>query len=255
MSDSSRRGTAIIVVPCFNEEKRMRGDEFIEFAKRNPRVKFLFVDDGSVDGTREVLGRLRNREPEATRVLVLPKNEGKAEAVRQGVLEALKERPDYVGYWDADLATPLSELPLFLEQLERSPAVFCVVGSRVRLLGRQINRSWARHYLGRIFATAASLVIGLPIYDTQCGAKVFRVNSQVVSAFSRPFGSKWIFDVELLGRLIVPRRPSGTARATQEPGVIEVPLQQWEDVKGSKLRPSDFLKAACELAQIGWQRR
>lgn len=255
MSDPSRHGAAIIVVPCFNEAERLHGDEFVQFAQRNSWVKFLFVDDGSNDSTREVICRLHDREPNSIQVLVLAKNVGKAEAVRQGVLKALKETPDYVGYWDADLATPLSELPLFIEELDKSPTVFCVVGSRVRLLGRRISRSWARHYLGRIFATAASFVIGMPIYDTQCGAKAFRANARVEAAFRKTFGSRWIFDVELLGRLIAPYQSSKYDQEFQQAGVIEVPLQEWKDVKGSKLRPSDFLRAGFELVQLAWQRR
>lgn len=255
MSDLSRHNAAIIVVPCFNEAERLHVDEFVQFAQRNSRVKFLFVDDGSNDRTREIICRLHDRDPNSIQVLVLAKNVGKAEAVRQGVLKAFKETPDYVGYWDADLATPLGELPIFIEELDRSPTVFCVVGSRVRLLGRRISRSWARHYLGRIFATAASFVIGLPIYDTQCGAKVFRANARVAAAFSQPFGSRWIFDVELLGRLIAPYQSSKYGQEFQQAGVIEVPLQEWKDVKGSKLRPSDFFRAGFELVKFAWQRR
>src|ERR1043165_9106871 len=92
------------VVPCYNEEKRLDLDAFRAFSDR---VGFLFVDDGSRDGTRRLL------QSNGFDVLGFDKNGGKAEAVRRGIVEAMSRGAEVVGFWDADLATPLSELPLF----------------------------------------------------------------------------------------------------------------------------------------------
>jgi dolichyl-phosphate beta-glucosyltransferase len=166
------------------------------------------------------------------------------------VLHALASRPRMVGYWDADLATPLSVIPQFVEILATRPEVRVVLGSRVRLLGRTIHRRLSRHLLGRAFATAASLVLDLPVYDTQCGAKLFRATADVAAAFAEPLRSRWVFDVELLARLLRTWRSSG--EPWPESALYEQPLPRWEDVAGSKLRLWDFPKSAWELASIYW---
>jgi hypothetical protein len=108
-------------------------------------------------------------------VLPLTANGGKADAVRQGVLHAVRTGSSaLIGYWDADLSTPLEELQGMLAVFERQPAARLVMGSRVRRLGSNIRRRAVRRLLGRIFSALASQILDLPIYDSQCGAKLFR---------------------------------------------------------------------------------
>src|SRR5262249_19557526 len=104
-----------------------------------------------------------------------------------------------------------------------------VLGTRVSMLGRDIERSRLRHYLGRLFASAASLVLDLSVYDTQCGAKVFRRTPALDAAISEPFLSRSVLDVELLARLV--------AGTTSAPGmdrqrIIEEQRAAWHDVAG-----------------------
>ena len=164
----------IIVVPCYNKALRLDPLPFREFAIEHPDFRFLFVNDGSTDGTRQLLDALHCEAPDRFLVRHLGQNSGKAEAVRQGLLRAFAEGPAYVGYWDADLATPLEAMSAFCSILDTRMDIDMVVGARVRLLGRSIVRPPLRHYLGRVFATAASLALGVGMYDTQCGAKLFR---------------------------------------------------------------------------------
>lgn len=237
-----------IVVPCYNESRRFRGEDFLNFARDHRQLVFLFVDDGSTDTTRELLTALVGREPEQLRLIALPRNLGKAEAVRLGMVEAIGRQFGTIGYWDADQATPLTAI-LALAATLRERGAQAVFASRVRLLGRQIDRGPLRHYLGRAFATCVSLMLGLAVYDTQCGAKLF-VNDPILAAIVQsPFVSRWIFDVEIIARYRQLGKDAGTWANGQT--IVEYPLEQWSDVAGSKLRGADFLKAALDLLRIG----
>lgn len=239
---------ACVVVPCYNEAARFQTGAFLDFSRRFPAIQFVFVNDGSGDTTLDVLNALHARLPDSTHVLNCLKNGGKAEAVRQGIVLALSRmHPQVTGFWDADLATPLEAIPELLGVLDERPDILMVFGARVNLLGRNIRRLAVRHYLGRLFATVVSAMLRMPIYDTQCGAKLFRATLELERALATPFLSRWIFDVEILARLIQQRGGDAAAIAAT---IYEYPLQQWVDVAGSKVRPRDFLKAMAELVAI-----
>jgi putative flippase GtrA len=231
-----------VIVPCYQEEKRFDTQAFARFLNTDRGVEFILVDDGSRDQTAAVLKQVESAFPDRVTAMSLPVNQGKAEAVRQGVLRAFEQGADYVGYWDADLATPLESIPDFAAELDRAAELEIVLGARVALLGRRIKREARRHHLGRIFATAASLTLNLPVYDTQCGAKLLRVNPRTKSLFEKPFLSRWIFDVEILARYL-------TAQGTVD-GLYEYDVPSWEDVAGSQVRSKDFVRAGGEMMKI-----
>lgn len=235
-----------LVVPCFDEEGRLPVERFVAHLDGTPGAHLVFVDDGSRDGTLAVLRGIEARRPDRVRVLARSPNAGKAEAVRAGMRWAFAEgRFDYVGYLDADLATPLEAFREFVEVLEDEPTIDVVMGARVALLGRHIERRALRHYAGRVFATAASVTLELPVYDTQCGAKLFRAAGRGIPAlFDAPFVSRWVFDVELLARHLHRRGPDDPV------GIYELPLRRWTDVEGSKVRPIDFVRAFGDMAKI-----
>ena len=242
---------ATLVVPCYNEASRLDEEAFVALAGARAGLRLLFVNDGSTDETEQRLRAVAARRPDRIGVLSLPKNAGKAEAVRQVLRAALAESGNgadhVVGYIDADLATPPAEILRLLQIIdERGAAV--AMGSRVALLGSDIQRTAARHYTGRVFASIASLILNLRVYDTQCGAKVFRRSPALAAALETPFLSRWAFDVELLGRLLAgaPGVPPLSPAA-----FVEVPLAAWNDVPGSKLRPAAMVGALKDLARIG----
>jgi len=237
-----------IVVPCFNEASRLPTETYLEFLDTQADVRFLFVDDGSEDGTHDVLQELCESSSGRCEFLRLTENKGKAEAVRQGILQALDTDAALVGFWDADLAIPLDSTAKLAHIFEERPETLMVFGSRVRMLGRDVDRDPFRHYAGRLFATVVSLLLDAAVYDTQCGAKLFRACPTVRDLFEEAFITRWIFDVEILARL--KRTLSPEAWSHLGDLVFEYPLQSWQDVSGSKVRPQDFLHAPLDLMAI-----
>jgi glycosyltransferase involved in cell wall biosynthesis len=240
---------ATVVIPCFNEEQRLPVERLLAFLRNRPDVEIVFVDDGSSDGTRALLTDLCGQAHANARLISLEHNRGKAEAVRVGMLAALDEgSAPYVGFWDADLSTPLEAVSDFVAVLDADPVLVLAMGARVKLLGRTVVRRATRHYTGRVFATAASLTLRLPVYDTQCGAKLFRAGDSARRLFDEPFGVRWIFDVEILARLSRDRRVPG-ARGIENL-VYELPLREWIHVPGSRLKARDYVRAALDLTYI-----
>jgi dolichyl-phosphate beta-glucosyltransferase len=242
----------VLVVPCYNEAARLQPEAFLHFVTTHPGVQLVLVDDGSLDATGEILEQIRSAAPAAATILRLSPNRGKAEAVRAGILAGLAQQAALGGFFDADLATPLQTVDDFLTVLRDRPAVEFVLGSRVMLMGRDIKRKASRHYLGRFFATAVSHALDLPVYDTQCGAKILRVNAATATLFDTPFRSAWIFDVELIARYL--RLPVAPGEPARRDRLYELVLPVWHDRPGSKLRWQDFARAVVELGYI-WRER
>jgi glycosyltransferase involved in cell wall biosynthesis len=243
-----------LVVPCYDEARRLDPAAFVRALDAMPALRLLFVDDGSADATRALLDGIASARPARAVVLALVRNGGKAHAVWTGLRHVLADarppRAAYAGYWDADLATPLAALPELVGVLRARPACHAVIASRVLLLGRRIERRAARHYLGRLFATAASVALRMPVYDTQCGAKLFRVAAPLAAALEAPFASRWAFDVELLARL----RAATDGQDVHE-CFVEHPLAAWRDVPGSKVTAAAALRTGLDLARIAVRTR
>lgn len=233
-----------LVVPCYNEERRLPVAELRAFLDARANTSLCLVDDGSADGTLRLLESLAAERPDQILVHAVSPNGGKAAAVRAGVRHvAALGRWDLIGYWDADLSTPLGEIDRLLATLASEPRCLIAMGSRVKLLGARIERRVMRHVLGRIFAACASVILGFPVYDSQCGAKLFR--REIVDVFfGEPFSTRWLFDLEILARLRNHLGVAGMDRAR------EVPLSAWLEVGGSKLRMSEMIGVPLELLQI-----
>jgi glycosyltransferase involved in cell wall biosynthesis len=238
--------TSAIVVPGFDEAERFDAAAFAQLTEVIDRL--LLVDDGSSDNTGALLEALGDASPPGSvDVIRLGHNLGKAEAVRAGLLAAVAADASIVGYFDADFATPVSELERLLGVITKDPQIEAVLASRVALLGHSIQRKATRHYLGRLYATAASLALGVAVYDTQCGAKLFRVNDTLRAALADPVPDRWSFDVELLARLL---HPAAEVPPIDAERIVEVPLTEWRDVGGSKLHTVPAARSLLALAGV-----
>lgn len=234
-----------IVVPCYNEAQRILLDDFAVHMQNHANHSFCFVNDGSNDNTLALLEQFSTQFPKQVYVLNNVKNLGKAETVRHGVnhLFSLGEF-DIIGFLDADLATPLFEIEKTVKLFEDSNKLI-VFGSRIKHLGGNVERRFIRYLLGRIFATVVSnWLLKTPVYDTQCGFKFFK--STIVEAiFAKGFISKWFFDIELFCRTIQSYKNTDINEIVQERF-----LTTWKDVKGSKIKLSDYFQVPFELIKL-----
>lgn len=233
----------MIVVPCYNEAERLDGDVFLKTLAGSPDLSFVFVDDGSTDATLHCLETLQLANPRQIDVIRLRRNSGKAEAVRTGLQHACRVGADLVGYWDADLATPLEAIADFRIIFDRYTEITVAFGARRQLLGHRINRTASRRAVSRICASLARLAVGLPIGDTQCGAKLLRNTPALRGAIETPFTAGWLFDVELFSRI---------AAATPQPEVCfyEVPLSEWHEVAGSKVSGRAIARSGVQMLRL-----
>jgi dolichyl-phosphate beta-glucosyltransferase len=231
--------TIAIIIPCYNETRRLQLQEFTNFLKAHNDIFIVFVDDGSTDDTNLFLRKITSFHPQTT-LLSLKKNKGKGEAVRQGLNFAISKHTfDFIGYLDADLSTSLATF-YNLYKIAESENLDIVLGSRIKKIDTNIKRSFFRHLIGRVIATIIDKKFNLGIYDTQCGAKVFKtiiLNGATQSSFY----TKWFFDVEILVRI---HKQNKNIKA------VETPLPSWHSVKNSKINVFSFFKVVKELMAL-----
>jgi len=235
-----------VIVPCYNEEQRLTPTAFADFAREHAEFHFRFVNDGSTDGTQAILDQLTNSHPAQLSSLKLVVNSGKAEAVRQGLLSAIDQGHERVAFWDADLATPLYELPRFRQELRENSNIECVIGIRNMDDKERVKRTFTRRFIGKSFAKVASFMLGENMRDTQCGAKMFEVTPRLQRSLAEPFSSRWIFDVELLYRLKA-SLPNGQSLREI---TAEIDLHEWTEIAGSTIKATDFARIPWDLLLI-----
>lgn len=221
--NSSER--VLLIVPCFNETDRLNLSVFAQYSD----YSFLFCDDGSTDQTFEILKKFEATQQSEKSIWAYrcEQNQGKGNAIWMAYQfaksEGLLSKFEWIGFWDADLATPLTEVQYFLNyQQTFAPEKKLIFGSRILRYGSHIVRDPFRHYLSRVFVTFTDLVLGIKCYDSQCGAKLFHI-SVVDQVFKEKFLSRWIFDLEIIKRI-------------DKNLILEVPVRQWQDIPGSKVK-------------------
>lgn len=238
----------VIVVPCYNEERRFPFKDFLLFAEKNPEVLLCFVNDGSKDHTLAVLRGIQCQSPENIIVYDMPQNGGKAEAVRQGMLYMHRHfESSLLGFLDADLATKPEEWLQMAKHKEQYPQFGAIVGSRIQRLGARINRDDNRSLFSSIIKKFIRYILKTPFQDTQCGAKIFH-RSLIPFLFGKSFMTPWLFDVEIFLRL---QKKFG--KSSLEKGVLEFPLMHWTEVGDSRLKIKDTIKIPIQLLKLYYQ--
>ena len=218
----------LLVIPCYNERFRFPVEYWRELITENPKIDWLFVDDGSTDDTLNLLNQLSNAENVS--VARSNFNLGKGNAVRFGFYLALEKtlNLEFLGFLDADGAFSKEDVfavtsSLLVKMNGVTGRSFDVlISSRVALAGRSIYRKSTRHFIGRIIATLLTSHWKSSPYDTQSGFKIFRNTSAFREAINPEFETKWFFDIEILTRI-------GTQR-NGELLVWEEPVNYWRDV-------------------------
>ncbi|HMU47103.1 MAG TPA: glycosyltransferase [Chitinophagaceae bacterium] len=231
--------TLSIIIPCYNEEKRLPDQSIITFLNKKEDTRIIFVDDGSKDNTLAVLNKLKDLFPARIIIIRHDNKKGKAEAVRTGLLESAKKTEfTHHGFIDADLSISPEELYRLFELLSRSEKKF-ILGSRIKKIGAKIIRNEWRHFYSRIIATIVGSIIKLDVYDTQCSAKVFQ-SELIPTIFNNQFKTKWLFDVEVICRINI---NYGDLNKYGN----EEPVLEWIEKKGSKLRWYNFFQIVKEV--------
>ena len=194
-------------------------DAFDAWAERSPRARFIDLGDAVSD----------------------------SQVVQEGTKRALEEGYPFAGYWGPDCEVPLAFLEEWVDRLASSELLM-VFGSRLRLVQHDHPGLWLRHYAGRAWASAVSLLLKLEAYDTECCAKLFRNGAVARGVFERPFESSVCFDTELFVRLL--EQEVGPAGVRVERDCLELPLRTWRRRPSSRYGLANLHRVLADLALL-----
>jgi dolichyl-phosphate beta-glucosyltransferase len=246
VSNGTSRPFLSIIIPAYNEEKRLpptlaRIAEFLR-GQRYP-AEVLVVENGSTDRTSAVVEEFRAAHltgDDLFDILLLHSAKGKGNAVKHGVVAA---RGDYLLVTDTDLAVPIDEAVRFLPpQLDARRYAIAIASRELKGAVRHDEPVY-RHLMGRVFNLLVRWMAVPGIHDTQCGFKCFsREAAHRVFPLQRING--WGFDVELL-----------TIAQHHGLGILELPVH-WYYGADSRVRPiHDTVTMFMDLLQIRRNRR
>lgn len=223
-----------IIIPAYNEARRLPSTlaAVFDYLKRQSYLsEVIVVDDGSTDGTAEIVRSFN----QSIRLIQQPRNFGKGAAIRTGMLAA-------TGEWrytcDADLSTPIDELDHLLSLTNQADVI---IGSR-RMPGSHVTQPqvWWKVQLGKLGNVAIQLLAVRGIHDTQCGFKLFHQRTMPVFSLQRT--NRFGYDFEVL---YLARRGGWK--------ILEVPVR-WANDPRSTVTTKDYFITLGELLKLQWNR-
>jgi dolichyl-phosphate beta-glucosyltransferase len=223
-----------IIIPAYNEAQRLPAtlEAIFSYLQRQPyQAEVLVVDDGSVDGTADLVRASQH----PIRLIQQPRNLGKGAAIRTGMLAA-------TGDWrytcDADLSTPIDELDHLLSLIEQADVI---IGSR-RMPGSAVTQAQPRWkvWFGQMGNLAIQLLAVRGLHDTQCGFKLFHRRTMPIFTMQRT--NRFGYDFEIL---YLARRGGWK--------ILEVPVR-WANDPRSTVTTLDYFVTFGELVKLQWNR-
>lgn len=222
-----------LIVPLYNESKRFNSDYFDSLNIKN--LDLIFVNDGSNDDTLIMINNLSFKK----HIISYSENKGKGEAIRLGIKYAISKKYDLIGYLDSDGSFSSSSVVKLIDQAKRefesNKDLGMIIGSRINLSGREIIRTKSRKILSIAVKIILSLIIINKPYDTQSGFKIIKNTKLLKDTVEKKFETSWFFDVELIEAI----------RGKYK--IYEIPVDNWVDIKGSKLNYKQSIKILKEI--------
>jgi dolichyl-phosphate beta-glucosyltransferase len=230
-----------IVIPFYNESKRLGDLSYLESLELCGNIDFLYVDDGSTDDT---LYKLSSKFPNK-KIITYEKNRGKGGAIREGLLYSIDKGYDVVGYLDSDGAFTSFDVEriariakdIFTEKDNTNMVIASRIKTGSNNIERTMIRSIASYFVKKNLIWSLRNVKKIPT-DTQSGFKLIRVTDSLNSFLLKDFKTKWFFDVEIM----IGMGYFGF--------IDEVTLDSWRDVKKSNLGVGSLKSVLAELAII-----
>jgi dolichyl-phosphate beta-glucosyltransferase len=236
-----------LIVPCFNEEKRMDIEKFRKLLRQYENLEIVFVDDGSSDATPKIMSEFQKEFENATAIR-LSENIGKANALRFGMNHVItlmnnNIESSWIGFTDSDAQISFVDVASALEKVWENSNVD-EVHSVFATRPRSLETPRFRKIVGLLIARFLRLGFKMDLpEDSQCGLKFFRLNKLLEESIQQKFETKWFFELELCLRFI---------RASFYPKVLEIPLTSLGDSVDSKVRLSSVVSIMRELLHIKW---
>lgn len=210
-----------LIIPCYKESNRL--PLFLNSINQLPGkypIEIIIVDDGSPTKDFELLkNKISPLLTNNIRLIHYDANKGKGAAIQHGIENSVGE---YIGFVDADGAIPSHEVENFIQYILNNPLEDMVISSRIRILGKTVNRSLKRHLSGRVFITILNLFFSVPVYDSQSGLKIFKrekfnlIQNQISDY-------RWLWDTQVLILFYKSKFR-----------MVEIPID-WSDIPGSKV--------------------